>query len=381
MPLPMRIQPIDCREWSLGNHAGKAPVSKSRLKRLLDKQFNSVMKISSADKPATGTVTAADFEPSSACLDKMVQNFMEENSEKHLPPAAAAVKYGRCNCFNGSSNLSSEDEFDFFSDHSIVNSSSVDPSDTIKNLVPCATVAERNLLAETSKIVEKNKSCKRKDDLRKIVSDGLIALHYDASACKSKWEKSSSIPAGEYEYIDVIIDGERLLVDVDFRSEFEIARSTGVYETILRSLPYIFVGKSDRLLKIVSLTSEAARQSLKKKGMHIAPWRDTEYMKSKWFGPYTRMDMGRNDAVRGQEHHHPEVSDASNSEYEGSDLLSGENTTLDEESGASELMSPVKKVARPVAWQLPALRPKNFERRKRLVVTGLASLLEEKFRQ
>lgn len=57
-------------------------------------------------------------------------------------------------------------------------------------------MAERNLLADTAKIVEKNKIHKRKDDLIKIVTDGLSSLGYDSSICKSKWEKSSSFPAG-----------------------------------------------------------------------------------------------------------------------------------------------------------------------------------------
>ena len=63
--------------------------------------------------------------------------------------------------------------------------------------MPCASVCERNLLADTSKIVEKNKICKSKDeDCRKVVTDGLLALGYDASICKSRWEKCSSYPAG-----------------------------------------------------------------------------------------------------------------------------------------------------------------------------------------
>ena len=58
-------------------------------------------------------------------------------------------------------------------------------------------MAERNLLADTAKIVEKNnKICKRKDDLRKIVTDGLSSLGYDSSMCKSKWDKTTSFPAG-----------------------------------------------------------------------------------------------------------------------------------------------------------------------------------------
>lgn len=64
----------------------------------------------------------------------------------------------------------------------------------------CASVYERNLLADTTKIIEKNKAaCKRKDDCcRKIVTEGLLALGYDASVCKSRWEKSTFCPAGTH---------------------------------------------------------------------------------------------------------------------------------------------------------------------------------------
>ena len=93
---------------------------------------------------------------------------------------------------------------------------------------------------------------------------------------------------GEYEYIDVIREEERLIVDIDFRSEFEIARSTKPYNRILETLPVIFVGKDDRLQKIIYLVSEAAKQSLRKKGMPFPPWRKADYVKSKWLSPYTR---------------------------------------------------------------------------------------------
>jgi len=64
-------------------------------------------------------------------------------------------------------------------------------------LVACRSVVERNLLADTAKIVDKNKICKRKDSFcRKIVTESLLALGYDASVCKSRWEKSPSYPAG-----------------------------------------------------------------------------------------------------------------------------------------------------------------------------------------
>lgn len=93
---------------------------------------------------------------------------------------------------------------------------------------------------------------------------------------------------GEHEYIDVISNGARLLVEIDFRSEFEIARSTKTYRNVLQSLPAIYVGTSDRMAKIVALVSEAAKQSMRKKGLHFPPWRKSEYMKSKWLSKHER---------------------------------------------------------------------------------------------
>lgn len=92
----------------------------------------------------------------------------------------------------------------------------------------------------------------------------------------------------------MIVNRERLLIDVDFRSEFEIARQTNAYKALLQSLPFVFVGKSDRISQIVSMVSEAARQSLKKKGMHFPPWRKADYMRAKWLSPYTRNSGGDN---------------------------------------------------------------------------------------
>lgn len=76
-------------------------------------------------------------------------------------------------------------------------------ADDEQSLVPCASTSERNLLADTSRIVEKsnNKACcggrgNRGSECRKIVADGLIALGHDAAVCLSRWEKCPSFPAG-----------------------------------------------------------------------------------------------------------------------------------------------------------------------------------------
>ncbi|PON95002.1 hypothetical protein TorRG33x02_092010 [Trema orientale] len=318
MPFPMKIQPIDfpapLDEPTRFEPAVK-PVVKSRFKRLFERQFTSVLRISTPAPPPTekaasggggevphfdkeannynnNNVSSAElyFEPSSVCLAKMVQNFMEGGGGNEKQSSTARCGRNRCHCFNGSCNDSCEDELDLFGGFAHDGfANSVEGCEILKGLALCSSVCERNLLADTTRIVDRNKTCKRKDEIcRNIVTDGLLALGYDASICKSRWEKSPSCPAGEYEYIDVIIEDERLIIDIDFRSEFEIARPTKTYKTILQTLPYIFVGKPDRLQRIIPVVAEAAKQSLKKKGMPVPPWRKPEYVKAKWLSPHAR---------------------------------------------------------------------------------------------
>ncbi|KAJ6797083.1 uncharacterized protein M6B38_313745 [Iris pallida] len=258
--------------------AGK-PAAKSRLKRLFEKQFPKLAGGVAGDAPEP------EQQPSTVCLDRLVLGFMEESNEK---PSARCSR-SRCNCFHGSCDDSSDDES--FDDPPSL-SAAGDAADIVKGLVPCESVAERNLLADAAKIVEsaaKSKAANSKDDLIKVVAESLRGLGIDACACRSRWEKTPSIPAGEYSYIDVVAGPDRLILDIDFRSEFEIARPTKNYRSLLQSLPTVFVGKPDRLQRIVAVVSDAARVSLKKKGLHVPPWRKPEYMKAKWLSPSERL--------------------------------------------------------------------------------------------
>ncbi|XP_058070795.1 uncharacterized protein LOC131219584 [Magnolia sinica] len=111
----------------------------------------------------------------------------------------------------------------------------------------------------------------------------------DAGICKSRWEKSSTFPAGEYEYIDVVSDsGTRYIVEVDLAGEFGIARPTTRYLGLLEAFPPIFVGRPNALKQAVRLMSTAAKESLKCRDMHLPPWRRNGYMMGKWFGSYKR---------------------------------------------------------------------------------------------
>lgn len=116
MPFPMKIQPIDAAEGNRLELVIK-PVVKSRLKRLLERPFSGVLRNSAAEKTGGGQEPlqiqckegingSTDFEPSSACLAKMVQSYIEENHEK----SSAPVRCGGRNCFNRIYDDSSDDE-------------------------------------------------------------------------------------------------------------------------------------------------------------------------------------------------------------------------------------------------------------------------------
>lgn len=165
----------------------------------------------------------------------------------------------------------------------------------------CASAAERGLLADASRIAEHQGRRVKKAELRRAVAAGLRALGYDAAVCRSRWDRAPSRPAGEHEYIDALLppgsDGPRtrVVVEVDFRAEFEVARPTKPYRAALQALPPLFVGAPDRMGKVVAVVAEAARQSMRKRGLHFPPWRKPEYVRAKWLAPHSRL----------RDHHQP----------------------------------------------------------------------------
>lgn len=81
---------------------------------------------------------------------------------------------------------------------------------------------------------------------------------------------------------------ERLIIDIDFRSHFEIARAVESYDKILKSLPVVFIGSLTKLKQFLQVMAEAARFSLKQNSMPIPPWRSLAYLQAKWHSPYKR---------------------------------------------------------------------------------------------
>ncbi|KAK6932813.1 Protein of unknown function PDDEXK-like [Dillenia turbinata] len=111
---------------------------------------------------------------------------------------------------------------------------------------------------------------------------------FDAGICKSRWEKTGRYPAGDYEYIDVKVSGTRYIVEVNLGGQFEVARPTNCYLSLLNFFPQIYVGEVDEVKQIVRIMSMAMKGTLKSKDMHVPPWRRNEYMQAKWSASYER---------------------------------------------------------------------------------------------
>lgn len=161
---------------------------------------------------------------------------------------------------------------------------------------------------------------------------------------------------------------QRLLVDVDFKSEFKIARSTKSYRAVLQSLPAIFVGQPERLQQIVGLVAEAAKRSLKKKGLLVPPWRRPDYMKSKWLASHSRLPPSGFIATR---------NFSGEFELRFADANPAPAPAALEAAPAAEGSEKITVVVS--AWEPPAVKPKAASRvAGGKVVTGLASILREK---
>lgn len=129
--------------------------------------------------------------------------------------------------------------------------------------------------------------------MRKEISVRLQNVGYNCVICKSKWKSSSEIPAGNHTYLEVVEKSKkgdviRVVIELNFRAEFEMARANEEYNRLVNRLPEVFVGKTERLKAVIKIMCAAAKKCMKEKKMHIAPWRKHKYMQAKWLGGYHR---------------------------------------------------------------------------------------------
>lgn len=130
--------------------------------------------------------------------------------------------------------------------------------------------------------------------LMREVSMRLQKAGFNSAICKTKWRTSSDIPSGEHIFLDVIDNtnpkkGEvRVMIELNFQAEFEMARGSDEYNKLVQKLPEVFVGKVERLGNLIKILCNAAKKCMKDKKMHMGPWRKHRYMQAKWLGPCER---------------------------------------------------------------------------------------------
>ncbi|WOH05642.1 hypothetical protein DCAR_0625062 [Daucus carota subsp. sativus] len=126
--------------------------------------------------------------------------------------------------------------------------------------------------------------------LQKEISLRLQTAKYNCAICKSKWMSTKEIPSGDHTYLEVVDNssinkGEiRVVIELNFRAEFEIARAGEDYCQLTNRLPEVYVGKTERLRAVVKILCSASKKCMKERKMHIAPWRKQKYMQAKWVG-------------------------------------------------------------------------------------------------
>lgn len=74
----------------------------------------------------------------------------------------------------------------------------------------------------------------------------------------------------------------KVVIELNFRGEFEMARGSENYKRLISKLPEVYVGKVERLRVLIKILCSAAKKCMKEKKMHLAPWRKHKYMQSKW---------------------------------------------------------------------------------------------------
>lgn len=96
--------------------------------------------------------------------------------------------------------------------------------------------------------------------------------------------------SGQHTYLEVVQNtgskkGEmKVIIELNFRAEFEMARSSQEYKNLITKLPEVFVGKVERLQNLVKILCAASKKCMKERGMYMAPWRKHKYMQAKWRG-------------------------------------------------------------------------------------------------
>lgn len=237
---------------------------------------------------SAGSSSGSEHEPSSDCLADLVTNFMEVEEE-----------LVRVQGIGGAGSLGDEEDesspaglLELSSSIQAMSSATSPLEARVYSDVLCAIKLARSTTSLLNQDTEAP-DAPAGAGIKRAVMSRLRTMGYNAAVCKSRWDHSRGFPGGDYEYLDVLfptdsIPRERLVVDLDFRAQFQVARPTPHFEVALQAAPAVFVGRVDRLQQLVELLSDACRRSLRMQGLHLPPWRKAEYLRAKWLAPYKR---------------------------------------------------------------------------------------------
>ncbi|KAI4330130.1 hypothetical protein MLD38_028435 [Melastoma candidum] len=215
-------------------------------------------------------------------LVQMVQQFIESSSPSNntCPPNYVALSV----CREKRNRLHL---FFFHEEHAFMGTL------LFQDMVESETELEAELLECVLRHMRKmdNGHAAESRSVRRRIAKKLKMDGYRASLCHSRWVSSLGCPGGDHEYVNVMVRNDkqsssstltRLIIDVDFKSQFQLARPTDAYRQLVEILPSVFIGDERKLEGIVSLVCSAAKQSLVDRGLHVPPWRTAAYVMSKW---------------------------------------------------------------------------------------------------
>ncbi|XP_015697650.2 uncharacterized protein LOC102721781 [Oryza brachyantha] len=223
-----------------------------------------------------------------AALSSLVNEYLLEADDATVPSAAVLAA-------GGSSEV--EDDEDDLDDDSAAAAEEVGEIRRVLEAAGTGDDRRRRIFADVADAMRELENVRgERSAFRRAVMSLLRERGHDAGLCKARWDKTTSMVAGSYEYIDVVVTAAgagaeaatRYIVDVGFAEEFDVARPTEGYVAVRSALPEVLVARPDDVRQIVRAASSSLRRSLKHRRLSVPPWRKRKFMLAKWLGPYRR---------------------------------------------------------------------------------------------
>ncbi|KAL0719844.1 hypothetical protein Bca4012_069168 [Brassica carinata] len=234
-----------------------------------------------------------DYDDDSPCLSDLVQGFLEDEVNNTVHDESRwCDKDNDSDSDSSASDSERADLPDYADDIARILRNSL-REDNYGRMVLFHVAKAMEMLSSSSSL---GSDQEQRAVLRRKLMSLLRELGHNAAICKTKWKSSGGgLTAGNHEFIDVVYTPAatssqtvRYIVDIDFKSHFQIARPTVQYARVLQSLPAIFVGRGEDLKRILRLVCDATRVSLRSRGLTLPPWRKNRYMQTRWLGSYKR---------------------------------------------------------------------------------------------